>query len=68
MPVDDGVKLRLPPFIALLGKVRGLNQLIGNATEGTYNNNDRLVLCLVLNNVLQAQNALYGTHGRSAEF
>ena len=44
------LKFRPPLVVTLEGCLRGCQQLVGDAAEGTYNNYDRSVLSLFLNN------------------
>ena len=60
--VHHSLKLFLPCFVALKCKLRSGKELVGDATKGTDNNNDRLFLGLFLYNSLQAENTLYGTY------
>jgi hypothetical protein len=55
-------------LVALFGHLRRGNQFVCDAVECAYYYNDRLRPSLCLHNFLQAQNAFYGTYGRSAEF
>ena len=68
MTVNDRLELVAVAVVACKGKARSLNKLVCDSTQCTNNNNNWLFFCLLLYNLLQAENTLYGTNTGSAKF
>ena len=61
-----GFKLIFPCLIAIEGLLRSGNQLVGDTSQCTHHDNDLFLFSLY--DTLQAEDAFYGTYGRSAKF
>ena len=66
MSLQHGLELVFPCLVALKGQLGCGYQLVGDASQCAHHNDHLFFFSLY--NLLQAQNAFYGTYGCSAKF